>query len=195
MNITNQYYSENALDFFSSTVNVDVQKLYEQFLPHVPKRGKILDAGCGSGRDSKSFLDLGYEVTSLDANESLAKLAEEYLGQKVVVATFDSFEAAPGTFDAIWACASLLHVPINKLPMTFNHLSQVLKSGGVFYCSFKYGDIEQVRNGRLFSDLNETKLANILISSPLCISQTWVTSDARPGRESEKWLNAILTKK
>ncbi|WP_394241156.1 class I SAM-dependent methyltransferase [Vibrio astriarenae] len=193
--MTNQYYSENALDFFSSTVNVDVRKLYEQFLPHVPNQGKILDAGCGSGRDSKSFLDLGYQVTSLDANESLAKLAEEYLGQKVVVATFDSFEAAPGEFDAIWACASLLHVPAIKLPETFNNLSLLLKSGGVFYCSFKYGDNEQVRNGRLFSDLNEAKLENILISSSLSVVHTWVTSDARPGRESEKWLNAILTKK
>ncbi len=194
MNITNQYYNENAQSFFDTTVNVDVQKLYDRFLPRIDDQGKILDAGCGSGRDSKNFLNLGYKVTAFDANEALVKLASKHLGHAVTQATFDSFNAEPCSFDGIWACASLLHVPSEDLPRTFSHLGELLKAQGVFYCSFKYGETEQVRNGRFFTDMNEQSLAETLNATKLKIEETWISSDARPGRETEKWLNAILVR-
>lgn len=194
MNITDQYYTENAQSFFDTTVEVDVQKLYERFLPHVIPHGSILDAGCGSGRDSKNFLNLGYNVTAFDANESLAQLASEHLGLTVTHATFSSYNAAPESFDGIWACASLLHVPSQDLPSILAKLSKLLRPQGAFYSSFKYGDTEQVRNGRFFTDMNEQKLQKMVEPTELTILQTWVSSDARPGRESEKWLNAILIK-
>lgn len=194
MNITNQYYNENAQSFFDTTVNVDVQKLYDRFLPRIKSHGKILDAGCGSGRDSKNFLNLGYKVAAFDANESLVELATEYLGQHVTHATFEIFEAELSSFDAIWACASLLHIPNKKLPQTFSRLSELLKPNGIFYCSFKYGDAEQIRNGRFFADMNEQALRDALSSTKLNIAETWISSDARPERETEQWLNAILVK-
>ncbi len=194
MNITNQYYHENAQSFFDTTVNVDVQKLYDRFLPRINEQGKILDAGCGSGRDSKNFLNLGYKIVAFDANESLVELASEYLGQAVTQATFESFNAEPCSFDGIWACASLLHVPSDELPRTLSHLAEMLKPNGVFYCSFKYGKTEQVRNGRYFTDMNEHSLVQILSDTKLNIEETWVSSDARPGREAEQWLNAILVR-
>ncbi|WP_047046844.1 class I SAM-dependent methyltransferase [Vibrio mexicanus] len=194
MNTTDQYYTENAQSFFDTTVNVDVQKLYDHFLPHVKPNGAILDAGCGSGRDSKHFQDLGYDVTAFDANELLTQLASEHLGFKVIHATFDSYQATPESFDGIWACASLLHVPTEELPSVLNKYGELLTPKGVFYCSFKYGDTDQIRNGRFFSDMNETKLQKMLAPLTLNICLTWISSDARPGRESEKWLNVLLNK-
>lgn len=194
MSITNQYYNENAQSFFDTTVNVDVRKLYDRFLPRIPSKGTILDAGCGSGRDSKNFLNLGYDVEAFDANESLVVLASEHFGQTVTQATFESFSAEPESFDAIWACASLLHVPSENLSRTFLRLSELLKPDGVFYCSFKYGNTEQIRNGRFFADMDEQTLAGTLSSTQLKIEETWISADARPGREAEQWLNAILVK-
>ncbi|CAE6951291.1 Tellurite resistance protein TehB [Vibrio sp. B1FLJ16] len=194
MNITNQYYNEHAQSFFDTTVNVDVQKLYDRFLPRINDQGKILDAGCGSGRDSKNFLNLAYKVSAFDANEALAELASKHLGQAVTQASFESFNAEPNSFDGIWACASLLHVPSDALPRTLSHLSELLKPSGVFYCSFKYGKAEQVRNGRFFTDMNEKSLSEALSTTKLKIEETWISSDARPGREAEKWLNAILVR-
>ncbi|MGR5538048.1 class I SAM-dependent methyltransferase [Vibrio campbellii] len=194
MSITNQYYNENAQSFFDTTVNVDVRKLYDRFLPRIPSKGTILDAGCGSARDSKNFLNLGYNVVAFDANESLVTLASKHLGQAVTLATFDSFDAKAESFDAIWACASLLHVPSEDLPRTFLRLGELLKPDGVFYCSFKYGNSEQIRNGRFFSDMNEQTLIDALYATKLDIVETWISSDARPGREAEQWLNAILVK-
>ncbi|MGR5457955.1 class I SAM-dependent methyltransferase [Vibrio sp. PNB22_1_1] len=192
--MTNQYYNENAQSFFDTTVNVDVRKLYDRFLPRIPSKGTILDAGCGSGRDSKNFLNLGYQVVAFDANESLVELASEHLGQTVTRATFDSFSAELKSFDAIWACASLLHVPREELPRTFSRLDKLLKPNGVFYCSFKYGNSEQIRNGRFFADMDEQTLADTLCETKLNIVETWISSDARPGREAEQWLNAVLIK-
>ncbi|EIA1301693.1 class I SAM-dependent methyltransferase [Vibrio vulnificus] len=193
--MTDQYYTENAQSFFESTVSVDVQKLYDQFLPHLDPNGAILDAGCGSGRDAKHFKALGFRVTAFDANQALVELASRHLEQHVIHAKFDTFRAEPNSFDGIWACASLLHVPDKELGATFLTLSQLLRPQGLFYCSFKYGQAAQVRNGRFFTDMDEYKLHATLTTSPLTIKQTWVTSDVRPGRGSEQWLNAILIRR
>ncbi|EJO9873104.1 class I SAM-dependent methyltransferase [Vibrio vulnificus] len=193
--MTDQYYTENAQSFFESTVSVDVQKLYDQFLPYLDPNGAILDAGCGSGRDAKHFKALGFRVTAFDANQALVELASRHLEQHVIHAKFDTFRAEPNSFDGIWACASLLHVPDKELGATFLTLSQLLRPQGLFYCSFKYGQAAQVRNGRFFTDMDEHKLHATLTTSPLTIKQTWVTSDVRPGRGSEQWLNAILIRR
>ncbi|EHZ2903244.1 class I SAM-dependent methyltransferase [Vibrio vulnificus] len=193
--MTDQYYTENAQSFFESTVSVDVQKLYDQFLPHLDPNSAILDAGCGSGRDAKHFKALGFRVTAFDANQALVELASRHLEQHVIHAKFDTFRAEPNSFDGIWACASLLHVPDKELGATFLALSQLLRPQGLFYCSFKYGQAAQVRNGRFFTDMDEHKLHATLTTSPLTIKQTWVTSDVRPGRGSEQWLNAILIRR
>jgi len=193
LNINQQYYEQNAQDFYDSTVTVDMQTLYEQFLPLIPAGGFILDAGCGAGRDSKAFLDLGFDVAAFDASEKLALLASELTGKKVSVDLFQTFESKK-QFDAIWACASLLHVSLKELPAVFSSLSNMLKPDGFFYCSFKYGAEEVARNGRLFTNLNECGFAALIEGLPLFIKEQWITADLREGREDEQWLNVILHK-
>lgn len=153
-NINQRYYKTNAQNFYDSTVDVDMQTLYSQFLPLIPAGGSILDAGCGGGRDSKMFIELGFEVEAFDASEELAVLASNLIKQTVQVELFQSYKNSK-QFDAIWACASLLHVPLIELPSVFNSLSAMLKSDGLFYCSFKYGEQEIERNGRLFTTLKQ----------------------------------------
>ena len=70
-----RYYDRNTDGFIERTVGVDMSSLYAPFLEYVPKGGAILDAGCGSGRDAKAFLDLGYTVTAFDASKTMADLA------------------------------------------------------------------------------------------------------------------------
>mgnify|MGYP001082761996 CR=1 FL=1 len=77
------YYEQNAVAFFTETVNVDMTRLYRCFLSRLPKRSLILDAGCGSGRDAKAFTNLGHRVIAFDASRNLASLAETHLGRPV----------------------------------------------------------------------------------------------------------------
>lgn len=191
--MTLDYYQQQADAFFAATVQVDMTSLYDRFLPFVPKGGHIVDAGCGSGRDSKHFAGLGYKVTAFDASPALVQKAQDYTGLPVACHDFLSLSCQPNV-DAIWACASLLHVPEKELAGVLAHLAAQLKTGGVLYCSFKYGRGEVERNGRRFTDMNEAGLAQLLEVLPLTLAERWQTTDLRPGREQETWLNALLVK-
>ena len=81
--LTARYYGQSADTYFNSTVNADVKGLYDHFIKYVPNGSKILDLGCGSGRDVKAFLDMGYDVDAIDGSEELARLASEYTGIQV----------------------------------------------------------------------------------------------------------------
>ncbi|MFA7109893.1 MAG: SAM-dependent methyltransferase, partial [Sphaerochaetaceae bacterium] len=88
------------------------------------------------------------------------------------------------------------HVPLKDLPSILNKIYLALKSRGIVYCSFKYGNFEGVRNGRYFTDFTEEKFNKLIKNEELFdIVETRVTSDVRKGRENEKWLNIILEKK
>lgn len=188
------FYDLNAKSFFNSTVDVDTQSLYQHFLPNIKEHGHILDAGCGSGRDAKAFLELGYQVTAFDGSKTMAMMASKLTGLAVKHSLFKAFHSEQ-QFDGIWACASLLHVPYTELSDTFTHLASFLKMNGTFYCSFKLGENHQItRNGRVFTDLNYSGLVDILSTTPLKINQHWQTSDLRPDRTGEQWLNALLTR-
>jgi 2-polyprenyl-3-methyl-5-hydroxy-6-metoxy-1,4-benzoquinol methylase len=193
VNINQQYYQNNAQRFYESTIDVDMQSLYQYFLPLVKNKGRILDAGCGTGRDSKKFIDLGFEVEAFDASEKLATLASSLINQTVRVDFFETYDNDK-SFDAIWACASLLHVPHKDLASVFKSLTALLNTQGIFYCSFKYGDQQIERNGRLFTNLTEETFAQQIADLPLEITKQWKTGDLREGRESEKWLNVIMRK-
>ncbi|TCS40421.1 class I SAM-dependent methyltransferase [Reinekea marinisedimentorum] len=191
--MSNKYYTLNAQAFIESTVNVNMQPLYDQFLPLLTTGAHIIDAGCGSGRDTKAFTELGYNVTAFDASKPLADAASKLSGQAVQVATFLEFKTEHPA-DAIWACASLLHVPAPELPATFKHLANQLKQSGIIYCSFKYGNEDVSRNGRNFTNATEVRLRDFISGSGLALKNMWITNDQRPGREQEKWLNAIVVK-
>lgn len=186
------YYAINAKAFVASTLRVDMQPLYQHFLPRLPEQAHILDAGCGSGRDAKYFIERGYQVTALDASTEIAALAEREIGQPVQVQRLQDIQYQ-NRFDGIWACASLLHVPTKELPDVFRRLARALKPIGVIYCSFKYGHGEYEKQGRRFTDLDEFGL-RVLVEEieELVIKERWVTTDRRPGREQERWLNGIL---
>src|SRR5262245_38138423 len=150
------YYERHADSFVSATVSVDIASLHNKFLALVPEGGLILDAGCGSGRDSKVFLERGFRVRAFDASTQIAARASGLIGTPVTVLRFEDFEECD-CFDAIWACASLLHVPEVHLPTCIGNLWAGLKPFGVFYLSFKLGHGERAVDGRHFTDATEER--------------------------------------
>ncbi|MCL1111333.1 class I SAM-dependent methyltransferase [Shewanella schlegeliana] len=192
-NTTISFYNDNADSFINNTLNVDMTSLYQRFLPLLPLNAHILDAGCGSGRDSKYFIDNGYQVTAIDASKALAAAASNLIGQPVTTCLFQEFNSSQ-PLDAIWACASLLHVPSAELPSVFANLSKQLTHKGHFYCSFKYGTNDVERDGRYFTNADENRVQLFIKNTDLKIAESWLTGDLRPERESEQWLNLILTK-
>ena len=190
---TMEYYKEYAEEFYESTIDADVEPLYERFLKYIPDSGQILDFGCGSGRDTKYFADQGYEVDAIDGSPELCKMASEYSG--IVVKCMDFFELeVESKYDGIWACASLLHVDRERLPETFEILKNALVMNGYLYASFKYGDYKDIRDGRYFVDLNEDSLTGIISSvQGFEIVEMWQSQDVRRGKDVD-WINVILKK-
>ncbi len=185
-----EYYNQNADSFFAGSLTADMSEVQNRFLSYVPAGGRILDAGCGSGRDSKAFLDAGYEVVSFDASEEMCKRASEYIGHDVINMRFEDI-SYDHEFDGIWACATLLHVPMDELPGIMRKMHAALKTNGAMYASFKYGDGTTTRGERLFIDFTEKSIVPLFEAAGFEIVSNIVGNDSRPGREDEKWVNVI----
>jgi len=194
MDSTLNYYNENAEQFVQGTASVDFSETQNRFLSKLKAGAGILDFGCGSGRDTKYFLDKGYVVTAADGSEELCALASEYTGIKVHQMLFQDLSDVD-KYDGIWACSSILHVPKNQLRNVIERMVTALKDDGVIYTSFKYSNFEGERNGRYFTDMTEEAFLN-LIDDILNVKviEMWKTVDVRPGRGDEQWLNIILRK-
>lgn len=191
---TISYYNLNSHRFVSDTQEVDFENTQKRFLSRLLS-SYLLDFGCGSGRDTKYFLNHGYTVDAIDGSEKMCKLASEYTGIPVKHMLFQQLDEQE-KYDGIWACASILHLPLQELESVLNKMVRALKPKGIIYTSFKYGIFEGERNGRYFTDMTEETFAALLKKLPtLSLEEQWITSDVRPGRGGEKWLNLILRKK
>jgi superfamily II DNA or RNA helicase/HKD family nuclease/SOS-response transcriptional repressor LexA len=193
MDETTQYYNRFAVEFFDSTVNVDMAPIYQRFLASLEPHSHILDAGCGSGRDAKAFADLGFRVTAFDASSELARLAGEYCGFEVSVRRFEDLDEVEH-YDAIWCCASLLHVPAIAMPQVFAALWRALRPGGTLYASFKNGSGERELGGRRFTDADEARLRYWFAALPgVERLDVWLSEDQRPD-QNQRWTNALATR-
>ena len=163
----------------------------DKFLQYIAPGGRILDAGCGSGRDSLYFIKRGYKVVSFDASEQMVRLSSALTGQQTILMRFEDMDFKK-EFDGIWACASLLHVSKVEIIDVMGRLVQSLKSNGIFYGSFKYGEGEELRGERLFNFYDEKTLTKLLTEvGQLEVIDVWVTNDIRPGRDKESWINYL----
>lgn len=196
MDQTIKYYDDNAIEFFMNTKDANMENLYKLFLKYIPEGGKILDLGCGSGRDTKYFLGKGYDVVAVDGSIEMVKLSSEYTGKKTLHMTFQEIDFEE-EFDGIWACASLLHVRRDEISSILYKIYRALKPNGVLYSSFKYGDKEEYRDdGRFFNYYDEKSFSELIKKlGYFDILEILITNDVRKGKENEKWLNVIVKKK
>ncbi len=193
MNSNIEYYNNNSKEFIENTINSDMSLWRDKFEKYIPDGGHILDAGCGSGRDSKAFLKHGYSVVAFDASREMCKFASEYLGFEVWQMRFDEI-CFDEEFDGVWACASLLHVDADKIADAMNNIKNALKDNGVIYASFKYGDGTTSKGDRSFTNMNEEGIAQLMAGCGFEILECDISQDVRPDRNDEKWINVIARK-
>ncbi len=190
------YYQENAINYFNETCSLNtIEKSRNSFLSYLDEGCHILDLGCGSGRDSLYFKQHGYEVTALDMSEELAELASTFIGQPVVVGSYHTMNYID-QFDAVWACASLLHTSKKEIGSVFENIIRSLKKKGVWYMSFKQGSGETVdMRGRFFNNYTVTSLEKLVRKfDQLTILDSWVESNELRGKQ-QKWVGMMVRKK
>lgn len=187
---TIRFYEDHAQEYFDRTIGADLSHLYAPFLMHIPPGGRILDAGCGSGRDLKVFRQRGFDPVGIDAAPTLAILAEQVSGVPCYRMSLEqmTFDRA---FDGIWACASLLHIPRGQLGRALGGMNRALRAKGTLFASVQAGIGERfAADGRFFSYYKPDEFAQHLEAAQFVVRRTWTTKDALSDRPVE-WINVI----
>jgi SAM-dependent methyltransferase len=190
-----EWYDTHADHFVQRTLGNDMSDIYRRFLKLLPAGAHILDAGCGPGRDARAFRDRGFRVTAFDASAAMVERCGKHAGVPVHHLRFEdvSFE---NEFDAVWACASLLHVSRADLPHVLDRLARALKDGGVFYMSFQVGeDDRREADGRLFTNFTQPSLRRVLDQiGTLEIIEMWEVELDGAGGQRKRWLHLLARK-
>lgn len=188
------YYEVHGDAYAAVTLYADVGALYQEFEKCLSIGSRILDLGCGSGRDSRYFASQGYDVIAVDPSSRMCAITEANAAVPVYTMRAEelSFE---NEFDAVWACASLLHVPRVNQVSALQRISRALKPGGVLYASWKYGTQDRCVNGRFFTDMDESTFQAVLAQvQGFERIKSWISVDVRPDQKEQKWLNVLVKK-
>lgn len=190
---TLQYYEDHAEEYVDATTDIDMRTLYERFLSQLQPGARILDVGCGSGRDLRAFSERGYIAEGIEPCEKLARIAQQFSGRPVTVQDAQSL-LPKGDYDGVWACASVLHVHRSEQHAVISRLILCLKPGGVLYISFKKGDRDRVApDGRLFSDHTMESLKELVSLIPeAAILDCWESEDRTSQSGRQSWVNMLV---
>jgi len=143
--LTLQHYNQRARDFREGTRDHDVSQNIGALLRHIEAEPpyRILDFGCGPGRDLRTFSRLGHVAIGLEGATEFVTMARAESGCEVWRQDFLKLDLPAAHFDGVYANASLFHVPSRELPRVLGQLRATLKSGGVLFSSNPRGDNEE----------------------------------------------------
>lgn len=194
--ITLSHYNEHAETFWAGTRDHDVSQNREALLQHLSGPGpyRVLDFGCGPGRDLKIFRDLGHEAIGLEGAKRLVELARSYSGCEVWHQDFLKLELAPEFFDGIFANASLFHVPSQELPRLLRELWTTLKPEGVLFSSNPRGENEEGWNGGRYGCYYNLKTWRELVTAAGFIEIMHYYRPPGVPREQQPWLASVWRK-
>ena len=188
------FYRDNAREYVRETVDVDgIAPMRRRFVELLAANSLILDLGCGSGRDSKFFLELGHQVVAIDPVKEIAACAAQYLQQPVFIKKAEEIDEQ-NIYDGIWACASLLHIPKSRIAEALSRIAHALKPWGSWYMSFKQGEREeQDQRQRFFNNYSLAAMRNLLDGLPQLQIIDLSESRSTLRGEQQTWINVLVT--
>lgn len=153
VNIAIRTYNKIAKIYSKFTFNNINQYQLNKFVSMLQKKAKVLDAGCGSGKDANYFKEDGLDVYAIDAAEKmLAEAKKNVKGVKFKKMDMIKMDFKDGTFDGVWASASLLHNEKKDTPKILAELKRILKNEGVLYLSLKEGKGEEIKKKEKYNN-------------------------------------------
>jgi SAM-dependent methyltransferase len=149
---TLEHYEAGAVGFREGTQDHDVSQNIEALLAELDGPGpkRILDLGCGPGRDLIAFRDLGHHPVGLDGTLAFVEMARRQSGVEVWHQNFLALDLPQAHFDGVFANATLFHVPTSELARVLGELRRCLRTGGVLFASNPRGDNHEGWNGQRY---------------------------------------------
>lgn len=194
-NTTIEYFNEKAEKCFLDAFTITERTNQDHFLSFLKPGARILDFGCGSGRDTAYFREKGFDVTPADGSEGMCRFASEYLKTPVRLLEFNELDEEE-VYDGIYASASIMHLEYEKLVEVFPKMIRALKSNGIIYVSFKYGEEDGFLGKRYYCYMNEERFGKMIGQfEALAIEEQGIFGNEHPGQMDFRWLWAILRKK
>ena len=194
--LTLDSYNERAETFWEGTKDHDVSQNVAALLRHIenPPPFKILDLGCGPGRDLKSFTDLGHVALGLEGAARFVEMARDYSGCEVWQQDFLRLDLPEEYFDGIFANASLFHVPSVELPRVLKELRSTLKPGGVLFSSNPRGNNEEGWNHGRYCVYHDRDGWRHYMSGAGFVELEHYYRPAGLPREQQPWLASVWRK-
>ncbi len=194
---TLEHYNERAAEFWTGTRDHDVKQNIAALLRHLAAAPplRILDFGCGPGRDLAAFRALGHEPIGVEGSPIFAAMAREYSGCEVWEQNFLELKLPPGHFQGIFANASLFHVPRQVLPRVLGELHAALQADGVLFTSNPRGNNEEGWNrGRygVYHDLESWRA--FVCAAGFVELEHYFRPDGLP-LEQQPWLASVWRKR
>lgn len=191
------HYDERAVEFWSGTRDHDVTQNIDALLRHI--RGtppfRILDFGCGPGRDLAALTALGHEAVGLDGALAFVEMARRFSGCEVLHQDFLALDLPPASFDGVYANASFFHVPTREMPRVLRELHAALGPGGVFFASNPHGANEEGWNrGRYGSYLDPPTWRRIVTAAGFEELEHYYRPPGLP-RAQQPWLATVWRKR
>lgn len=189
---TRQTYDQHAEQIAERLWNADVAELCNAFCALLPTGARILDIGCGPGRDTADFNSRAFWAVGMDLSIGMLLEAVQRTSGQFVQGNMTALPFAPDCFDAAWVSASLLHLPRDAAPGVLAGIHTALKSGGVFFMALKEGEGEvwERREGlRLFTFYQSDEVAQLLDQAGFVIIKQWTNSTPK-----QDWINVLARK-
>ena len=193
--VTLGHYSDNAESFWQGTRDHDVSQNYAALLHCFPKPQSldILDLGCGPGRDLVYFQSMGHRPVGLDGSAAFCEMARAHSGCKVLHQQFLSLSLPDSAFNAVFANASLFHVPRQALPNVFRQLHTTLIAGGILFISNPRGNGEGWQGERFGNFMEYDATKDYLEAAGFTLLKHYYRPEGLP-RDAQPWLATVSQK-
>lgn len=190
------HYNQRAQEFWEGTRGHDVRQNIDALLAAIdaPPPFKLLDFGCGPGRDLKAFRDLGHRATGLEGSPALARMARTYSGCPVLEQNFLDLDLPAAQYDGVFANAVLFHIPRQELPRVLRDLHAALKPNGVLFSSNPRGTGEEGWNGDRYGVFLDWEAWRSLMVAVGFLELSHYYRPPGLPREQQPWLASVWRK-